>query len=149
MADIFEPEVRSYIMSRIRSKDTKPELKVRRYLHARGFRYSLHSKHLPGKPDLVLRKYKTVIFVNGCFWHGHENCPEFRPPKSNKGFWLEKIRRNKARDRENVVRLMESGWNVIIVWGCELRPKRALDTLENLCLKIRKMKRVVTPEPVS
>lgn len=120
--DIVSEETRSYIMSKIHSKDTKPELIVRKALFAKGFRYRIHDKRLPGKPDIVLPKYKTVIFVNGCFWHGHDdNCPIYKPPKSNVEFWQTKIRNNKQRDIKNIELLEEMGWKVITVWECSLR----------------------------
>ena len=101
MTDVHEPEVRSYNMSRIRSKDTKPELIVRKFLFSKGYRYRLNVKSLPGKPDIVLPKYKTVIFVHGCFWHGHEGCKYFVVPKTRTKWWLEKINRNKQKEKEN------------------------------------------------
>lgn len=120
MSDIVSPETRSRMMSGIRGKNTKPEIKVRKSLHRLGFRYRLHDKSLPGKPDLVLPKYKTVIFVNGCFWHGHE-CGLFKWPKSNTEFWKEKITGNRLRDEKNLEHLDKLGWNVITVWECSLR----------------------------
>lgn len=121
MADTLTPEQRHVVMSHIRSKDTRPEMLVRRFLHRNGVRYSLHAKHFPGQPDLLLRRYRTAIFVNGCFWHGHENCPVFRLPKSNTGFWTTKIERNKARDAAQHQLLQAHGWHVIVVWECQLR----------------------------
>lgn len=132
MADKMTPSQRHYCMSRIKGKDTRPEMRVRRYLHGHGFRYSLHSKRLPGKPDLVLRKYNSVIFIHGCFWHGHPGCPEFRPPKSNEEFWKEKVRRNKERDAAEIGTLEALGWNVIIVWECELKKARFEASMERL-----------------
>ena len=123
MADVHSPETRSYNMSRIRGKDTKPEELVRKYLFSQGFRYRKNDARLPGKPDIVLPKYKTVIFVNGCFWHGHVGCKYFRLPKSNVEFWKEKIERNIERDRESMQALLDLGWKVIRVWECELRNK--------------------------
>ena len=108
-------------MSQIKSKDTKPELLVRRFLFANGFRYKLHDKKLPGKPDIVLPKYRVVIFVNGCFWHGHDSCTRAITPKSNKNFWKNKIAINKKRDSENILKLEQLGWNVISVWDCEMK----------------------------
>lgn len=116
-------------MSRIRSKDTKPELLVRRYLHARGYRYRINVKRLPGTPDIVLRKYRTVIFINGCFWHGHEECRYFIMPKSNTPFWENKIARNRQRDIEKRIQLRRLGWHTIIIWECELKPKNRNATL--------------------
>ena len=112
---------RSKNMSNIHSKNTKPEVTVGKYLFGLGFRYRKNVNALPGKPDFVFRKYKTVIFVNGCFWHGHDGCKYFVMSKSNTDFWREKIEYNKTRDRENIKKLMELGWRVIIVWECELR----------------------------
>ncbi len=108
-------------MSRIRSKDSKPEMIVRRFLHRHGFRFRLHVKNLPGKPDLVLKKYKTVIFVHGCFWHGHEGCKYFVVPKTRTEWWLKKIERNKTNDEKNISLLSLQGWNVIQIWECELK----------------------------
>ncbi len=119
--DIKSKEERSRNMSAIRSGDTKPEMLVRRYLHSQGFRYGLHNHKLPGSPDIVLRKYKTIIFINGCFWHGHECCKYFRLPKSNIEFWQTKIERNRQRDIETIETLKAKGWRVITIWECELR----------------------------
>lgn len=119
--DVLSREKRSQIMASVKSSDTKPEMLVRRYLHAHGFRYGLHNRKLPGSPDIVLRKYKTVIFINGCFWHGHEGCKYYRLPKSNIEFWQTKIERNRQRDIETVKALKTKGWRVITIWECELR----------------------------
>ena len=121
MADVHSPETRSYNMSRIHGKDTKPEEKVRKFLFSQGFRYRKNDKRLPGKPDIVLPKYKTVIFVNGCFWHKHEGCKYFVWPKTNEDFWRTKINANVSRDQENMKLLSELGWNVIVIWECELK----------------------------
>lgn len=110
-------------MAAIKSNDTKPEMLVRRYLHGRGFRYGLHNKKLPGSPDIVLRRFKTVIFVHGCFWHGHENCLCYRLPKSNVDFWRSKVERNRARDERVQAELRAMGWRVLIIWECELKTK--------------------------
>lgn len=145
MSDTMTREQRHYCMSRIRGKDTRPEMVVRRWLHSEGFRYSLHSRRLPGCPDLVLRRYHTVIFINGCFWHGHPGCDMFRMPRSNVEFWQEKIRRNKERDAQEVAALEALGWNVIVVWECELS-RRARDlTLRNLVDAVR---RNIEPESI-
>ena len=120
MADNHSKEVRSYNMSRIRSKNTKPEELVRKYLFSKGFRYRKNVRTLPGCPDIVLPKYKTVIYVNGCFWHKH-NCPRFVWPATNREYWEPKILRNVERDNENCALLKSQGWNVIIVWECELK----------------------------
>lgn len=132
MADVHDRATRSYNMSRIRGKDTKPEMLVRRYLHAQGFRYKLHDKSLPGKPDIVLPKYKTVIFVHGCFWHGHKNCKYFVIPKTRTDWWLNKINRNKELDKINSAKLKKLGWRILIVFECELKSdkfERALSVL--------------------
>ena len=121
MTDIFSLEKRSDIMRRIKSKDTCPELIVRKYLFSKGFRYRLNVKRLPGKPDIVLRKYRTVIFVHGCFWHGHENCPLASHPKTHSAFWTSKIARNKERDAATRTKLKAMGWNTLVVWECQLR----------------------------
>lgn len=119
--DKITPEHRSWNMSRIRSRDTKIEMKVRQYLFAKGFRFRKNDKRYPGKPDVVLPKYKTVIFINGCFWHMHEGCKQGRLPKSNVEFWQKKMERNAANDRLHQAQLTESGWNVIVLWECELK----------------------------
>ena len=117
------PEQRSRCMAAIKGKDTKPELIVRKYLFSRGLRFRVQVRKLPGTPDIVLPKYKTAIFVNGCFWHGHEGCKYFRLPKSNVEFWKEKIERNIERDKESMQALFDLGWKVVRVWECELRNK--------------------------
>lgn len=131
MGDMFTKEKRSEIMSRITSKDTKYEVMVRKWLFSHGFRYRKNDKRYPGKPDIVLPKYKTAIFINGCFWHGHENCKFFRLPKSRPEYWHEKLKRNTIRDKENIKKLNELGFHVIIVWECELKknPELRLDLL--------------------
>lgn len=121
--DRITPEQRSYTMSRIRSKDTKPEMLVRHHLHALGFRYRLHSSKLPGHPDLVLPKWHTVIFVNGCFWHRHEGCKIATVPKSNVEFWEKKFQRNVERDKREHAALEADGWHVIVLWECEIKNK--------------------------
>lgn len=136
MADNHTKEVRSMNMSHIRSTNTKPEELVRKYLFSRGFRYRKNDKRYPGKPDIVLPKYKTVIFVNGCFWHKHEGCRYFVWPKSNIEFWKEKITKNINRDIKNYCELEAMGWNVLIVWECELKKDIREKTLENLCKMI-------------
>lgn len=115
-------------MAAIKGKGTKPEMVVRRYLFACGFRYRVNHPRLPGHPDLVLRKYRTVIFVNGCFWHGHD-CGAYRPPKTNEEFWTRKIERNRDRDREEQRQLATMGWHCITVWECELKPSLREQTL--------------------
>lgn len=123
MADVMTPEQRSRCMAAVKGKDTKPEMIVRKYLFSRGMRFRVQVRKLPGAPDIVLPKYKTAIFVNGCFWHGHEGCKYFRLPKSNVEFWKEKIERNIERDKESMQALLDLGWKVIRVWECELRNK--------------------------
>jgi DNA mismatch endonuclease (patch repair protein) len=132
MADVHSKETRSYNMSRIRSKDTKPEMLVRKFLHKNGFRYRLHVKDLPGKPDIVLSKYKTVIFIHGCFWHGHEGCKYYVVPKTRTEWWLNKIGTNIGNDSnaENLLKL--AGWKVIKIWECELKKASLEATLANL-----------------
>lgn len=132
MTDVHTPQQRSYNMSRIKGKDTKPEMIVRKYLHARGFRFRLHNKDLPGKPDIVLPRYRSVIFVHGCFWHGHEGCRYFILPKTKTEWWEAKISGNKERDNRNLAALRASGWKVIIVYECELKPKVREEGLKKL-----------------
>ncbi len=129
--DVFEPEKRSEIMRRVKSTDTKPEIVVRKILHAMGFRFRLHRKDLPGSPDIVLPRYRKIVLVHGCFWHGH-NCPAGRKiPKSNVEYWLQKLERNRLRDTKNLARLNESGWDVLVLWECEIRsPEMTRDRLE-------------------
>ena len=134
MADKHSAEVRSYNMSRIRGKDTKPEELVRKFLFSKGYRYRKNDSRLPGKPDIVLPKYRTVIFVNGCFWH-HHDCRYFVWPKNNADFWKEKIDRNVSRDREEKAKLQEMGWKVLVVWECELKHAKE-HTLGELMEKI-------------
>ena len=139
MADVHTKETRSYNMSQIRSKDTKPEMIVRKFLHANGFRYRLHAKNLPGKPDIVLPKYKTLIFVHGCFWHGHKDCKYFVTPKTNTDFWLNKINGNKSHDVLVIKALKKEEWNVIVVWECEVRKgniDKSLSALVNTILQL-------------
>ena len=123
-------------MSHIRSTNTKPEEKVRKYLFSQGFRYRKNDKRYPGRPDIVLPKYKTVIFVNGCFWHKHD-CPRFVWPSSNTDYWIPKITRNAERDQENQRKLEEMGWRVITVWECTLKKKVFDETMEELVQEIR------------
>lgn len=121
MADNHSVKVRSYNMSRIRSINTKPEVVVRKYLFSKGLRYRKNDKRFPGKPDIVLPKYKVIVFVHGCFWHAHKGCPDYVLPKSNKHYWHTKLKRNSIRDAENINQLSNEGWRVIIVWECELK----------------------------
>ena len=129
MADVHNVATRSYNMSRIRGKNTKPEMLVRKYLFAHGFRYRLHSKNLPGKPDIVLPKYKTVIFVHGCFCHGHKDCKYFVVPKKRTDWWLYKINGNIANDAKKEQALEQAGWKVLTVWECQLKPGKLEMTL--------------------
>ena len=138
MADVLTPKQRSYNMSQIHGKDTKPEELVRKFLFSQGFRYRKNDARLPGKPDIVLPKYKTVIFVNGCFWHKHEGCKYFVWPKNNAEFWKEKITGNAIRDQENYKRLCALGWRIITIWECELRPHNRASTLNRVLSELRK-----------
>ncbi len=150
MSDTMTPQQRHYCMSRIRSKNTKPELKVRKWLWSHGYRYRLNVKGVPGKPDIVMRKYKTAIFVNGCFWHGHRvteslvkseelkdksdlsNSKCCKIPQTNREFWVNKIRRNQQRDQENYRVLHENGWQVIVVWECQLKSAEMEHTMRQV-----------------
>lgn len=123
MNDIYSARKRSEIMSRISGKDTKPEAIVRKYLFSEGFRYRKHVSNLPGNPDLVLPKYNTVVFVHGCYWHGHD-CPRGKLPATNTDFWREKITRNKQRDLQNYEELDKTGWQILIIWQCEISNKQ-------------------------
>lgn len=134
--DVHSKEVRSYNMSRIKGKDTKPEETVRKYLFSQGFRYRKNDKRLPGTPDIVLPKYKTVIFVNGCFWHGHEGCKYFVWPKNNAEFWHKKIRDNILSDQRKVQALDLLGWKVIVVWECKIKSDKE-NALKNLIKEIK------------
>lgn len=131
MTDRITKDRRSWNMSRIRSKNTKPELLVRSLLHRMGYRFRLHRKDLPGKPDIVLPKYKTVIFVNGCFWHRHKGCKRCTTPSSNEKYWQTKFERNVKKDRINQSELKKLGWKILIIWECEIadsaRLKRTID----------------------
>lgn len=123
MADVLNPEQRHRCMSNIKGKDTKPEMIVRRHIHACGYRYGLHNSKLPGKPDIVLRRLKTVIFIHGCFWHGHAGCKYFRLPSTRTEFWENKINTNIERDKRNIEELERQGWHVIVIWECNLKSK--------------------------
>ena len=125
--DKLTPTQRHLCMSHIHSRDTKPELLVRRWLWSHGYRYRLNVKGVPGKPDIVMRPYHTAIFVNGCFWHGHEGCCKI--PHTNREFWMNKIRRNQERDKQNYQVLKENGWHVIVIWECQLKPNRIKETM--------------------
>ena len=137
--DVHSKEVRSYNMSRIKGKGTKPEETVRKYLFSRGFRYRKNDKRLPGKPDIVLPKYKTAIFVNGCFWHGHEGCKYYVLPKTNTEFWKTKIERNRERDLDRRIKLRDMGWHVIQFWECQLKPKVREENLQGLLYTLNKI----------
>jgi DNA mismatch endonuclease, patch repair protein len=126
LVDILTPEVRSALMSRIRAKDTRPEIAVRRIVHALGFRYRLHCRDLPGTPDLVFRRMRKIIFVHGCFWHRHDGCPKAYKPKSRQSFWRKKFRLNKQRDRMHIKQLTQDGWDVMVIWECELESLKAV-----------------------
>lgn len=134
--DVHNKEIRSYNMSRIKGKKTKPEEVVAKYLFANGFRYRRNVKGLPGTPDIVLKKYRTVIFVNGCFWHCHEGCKWFVFPETNAEFWKKKFDCNRERDKQNYKKLQDNGWNVIIVWECEIRHNDRNKRLETLVEEI-------------
>jgi DNA mismatch endonuclease, patch repair protein len=137
MADVHSKETRSYNMSRIRSKDTKPEILVRKFLHKNGFRYRLHVKDMPGKPDMVLPKYKTVVFIHGCFWHGHDGCKYYVVPKTRTEWWLNKINGNINNDTKAEQTLKALGWNIIKIWECELKKATVEDTLTTLLSNLK------------
>lgn len=132
MADVHSAEVRSYNMGRIRSKDTRPEMIVRKYLFSHGYRYRLHDRKLAGKPDIVLKKFRTAIFIHGCFWHGHEGCKYFVIPKTRTEWWMKKIGVNIQNDDKNLNALKQAGWHTIVIWECELKNDKMGSTLENL-----------------
>ncbi|WPQ63420.1 DNA mismatch endonuclease Vsr [Chitinophaga sancti] len=138
MADVFDKEKRAAIMSKVKQKDTQPELIVRKFLFANGFRFRKNVTTLPGSPDIVLPKYKTAIFVNGCFWHGHKDCRHSNLPSSNREYWEKKVTRNIARDDTNVAKLESLGWRVIIIWTCEIGKKSQKEAfLNDLLNKLR------------
>ncbi|MFC2099111.1 very short patch repair endonuclease [Bacteroidota bacterium] len=134
--DVFSTEERSALMSKIRSKNTGPEILVRKFLFSNGIRFRLHNAKLPGRPDLVLKKYNTAIFVNGCFWHGHENCKYFKLPKARRKYWKNKIDNNRIRDHQAKNNLEQLGWSVIVIWECQLKPNIVNYTLQDLLSKI-------------
>jgi DNA mismatch endonuclease, patch repair protein len=136
MTDVHTPQVRSYNMSRIRGKNTRPEILVRKFLHSKGFRFRLHDKRLPGKPDIILPKYKTIVLINGCFWHGHENCKYFVVPKTRTDWWKNKIVQNKKADNENYAKLTRIGWKVITIFECKLKREFRSTTLNELVANI-------------
>ncbi|MBQ7239194.1 MAG: DNA mismatch endonuclease Vsr [Bacteroidales bacterium] len=137
--DSQTPQQRHNNMAAIRGKDTKPEIIVRKYLWRHGFRYRLNHARLPGRPDVVLRMYRTCIFVNGCFWHGHENCRYYTVPKTRTEFWVNKVKRNQERDLEVQHKLARMGWHCITIWECELKPARREATLQSLVYTLSKI----------
>lgn len=139
MPDKLTPEQRHRCMASIKSRNTKPEVLVRRFLFARGLRFRINVKRLPGTPDIVLKKYRTCIFVNGCFWHGHEGCKYYVMPKTNTEFWKAKIERNRARDLDRRIKLRDMGWHVIQIWECQLKPKVREEYLEGLLLTLNRI----------
>lgn len=134
-------------MSQIKGKDTKPEMLVRKFLFSKGYRYRLHDKKLPGKPDIVLPKLKTVVFVHGCYWHGHDNCKYFVLPKTRTNWWLQKIKRNKELDSENLSRLVNMGWRIYTVFECDLKPVKRDKTLLQLTEKLAIIQNKLKSEP--
>ena len=136
MPDHLTPQQRHRCMSHIRSKATKPEILVRKWLWAHGYRYRLNVKSVPGKPDIVMRKYRTAIFVNGCFWHGHEGCKQFVLPKTNTEFWRNKIEYNRARDQKNYDILINAGWQVIVLWQCKLTKQELETTMQSVVVAL-------------
>ena len=132
MTDVHDIETRKYNMSQIKGKDTKPEIIVRKYLFANGYRYRLHDKKLPGKPDIVLQKYRTVIFINGCFWHGHVDCKYYTIPATRTEWWKNKIEKTRQLDFQNNIKLENTGWKIITVFECQLKSKIVNNTLNRL-----------------
>jgi DNA mismatch endonuclease (patch repair protein) len=139
MTDVHSKQTRSYNMSRIKSRNTKPELRVRRLLHGCGFRFRLHVKGFPGTPDIMLPKFKTVIFVHGCFWHGHDLCRYFKIPGTNSEWWKSKIDRNKKNDLKSVQELTDFGWNAIVIWECDIKSNNMHNVLSPLFIKAGKL----------
>lgn len=147
--DVFTSKERSALMARIRGRDTKPEIMVRKFLFSRGFRYRINDSRYPGSPDIVLPKYRTVIFVHGCFWHGHEGCKLFRYPKTNFEFWFEKVQRNRERDDQKIKFLKQQGWNVIVIWECQIKNlSKREDFLDGIEREIRDIGRL-SAKPIS
>ena len=136
MSDVLNPQQRHRCMSHIRSKATKPEILVRKWLWSHGYRYRLNVKSVPGKPDIVMRKYRTAIFVNGCFWHGHEGCKQFVLPKTNTEFWQNKIEANLSRDQKNYDTLINAGWQVIVLWQCKLTKQELEPTMQSVAVAL-------------
>ncbi len=139
MTDTLSKEQRHKVMSAIRGANTKPEIIVRKFLWSQGYRYRLNYPRLPGKPDIVLKKYRTCIFVNGCFWHGHEGCKSYVMPKTHTDFWQAKIERNRKRDAEVCQRLLEMGWNCVIIWECQLKSSVRHQTLNALLVQLNRL----------
>jgi DNA mismatch endonuclease, patch repair protein len=138
MADVHTKKVRSFNMSMIKGKDTKPEMLVRKFVFSKGLRYRLHDKKLPGRPDLVFPKYKKAVFIHGCYWHAHKRCKYFVLPKTKTEWWFDKIDGNRKRDKVNIAKLRDMNWEVIIVWECDLKPKKIDQTLHALVNKLIK-----------
>lgn len=138
MPDHLTPTQRHRCMSRIPHEATKPEMLVRRWLWTHGYRYRLNVKSVPGKPDIVMRKYRTAIFVNGCFWHGHEGCSKFVIPKSNTDFWRAKIEYNRKRDQRNYQLLIDAGWQVLVIWQCKLTKDKLESTMQSVAVALNK-----------
>jgi len=137
MSDVFSKEERSEIMRKVKSKNTKPEMIVRRFLFQSGFRYRLHDRKLPGAPDIKLPRFKTLIFINGCLWHGHSECSSADLPQTNMLYWKTKIRKNIIRDKKNLSALKSMGWKVITIWECDMKRKNLENTFTNLLKAIR------------
>ena len=133
--DVHDKKTRSKNMAAIKGKDTKPELAVRKYLHNKGLRYTLHNKELPGKPDLTLKRYNSVVFVNSCFWHRHKKCKKAVMPKSNTDFWRDKLQKNVIRDKKNINSLKKQGWSVLLFWECQLQEKNLSDLYQSIINK--------------
>lgn len=132
MSDSLSPSQRHFCMSRIRSKNTRPEMLVRRFLYKNGIRYRIHVKSLPGTPDVAIPSLRTCIFINGCFWHGHDGCSLYTLPKTNVAYWSSKIKRNRERDLESMVALKKEGWHTIVVWECQLKKNKQEETFDSL-----------------
>ncbi len=147
--DIWDKKKRSEVMSKIRSKNTKPEMTLRKALFAKGYRYRINFKALPGRPDIVFPKYKTAIFVHGCFWHGHEGCRYHYTPKTNTDFWIEKIATNRNRDKQNNLQILSMGWKVLTIWECEIRQKDKIELLVDKVIQTMHDNIPYESEPVS
>ena len=136
--DVHDKKTRSYNMSKIKSKNTRPEILIRKYLFSKGFRFRINDRRYPGTPDIVLKKYNAVIFIHGCFWHGHIGCDKFKIPKTNTAFWVERIDKNRKRDAEVLNYLHATGWRICIIWECAIRGKSQLMKLDKIINKISK-----------